>query len=342
MNQSKKQISVHCVLRFIVVCFIVSCALNGTNAMAAESPASEKQSGALPGNDLSRFDFFYAGEAKSQNMYIVKNGKITWEFKGPKDQGEISDAILMTNGNILFAHQYGVTLINQDKKVLWNYDAPKDCEIHTAQPIGNEHVVFVQCGKPAHVFVMNIKNGEAVKSFPIPFNKNQSVHGQLRHARLTPRGTYLLSYMGLGKICEYDINGKELFSMPTPGVWSAEPLKNDNILICGRDRHIREVNRKGEIIWDIQLKDLPKYNIDQPQIAIRRDNGNTIINNWYNQWSPPSSKVMPFQAIEVTPDKKVVWALKSWTPPVDLGPSTTIQILDENRISEKVTFGNIK
>jgi hypothetical protein len=24
-----------------------------------------------------------------------------------------------------------------------------------------------------------------------------------------------------------------------------------------------------------------------------------------------------------------VWALRSWTPPVDLGPSTTIQILDE-------------
>jgi hypothetical protein len=29
----------------------------------------------------------------------------------------------------------------------------------------------------------------------------------------------------------------------------------------------------------------------------------------------------------VTPDKKVVWVLRSWTPPADLGPATTLQIL---------------
>jgi len=31
----------------------------------------------------------------------------------------------------------------------------------------------------------------------------------------------------------------------------------------------------------------------------------------------------------VTPGKQIVWALRSWKPPADLGPSTTIQILDE-------------
>jgi hypothetical protein len=36
----------------------------------------------------------------------------------------------------------------------------------------------------------------------------------------------------------------------------------------------------------------------------------------------------PAQAIEVTPAKQVVWTLRSWTPPADLGPATTIQILD--------------
>jgi hypothetical protein len=37
----------------------------------------------------------------------------------------------------------------------------------------------------------------------------------------------------------------------------------------------------------------------------------------------------PIQVIEVTPDKKVVWALRSWTPPADLGPATTLQILSQ-------------
>jgi hypothetical protein len=34
------------------------------------------------------------------------------------------------------------------------------------------------------------------------------------------------------------------------------------------------------------------------------------------------------QVIEVTPDKKVVWALHQWKNP-DLGPSSCIQILDD-------------
>jgi len=36
------------------------------------------------------------------------------------------------------------------------------------------------------------------------------------------------------------------------------------------------------------------------------------------------------QAIEVTPDKKIVWALRAWLPPLDLGQATTIQILDNS------------
>ena len=295
----------------------------------------------LPGKGLSQFAFFYAGEAKDQNMYIVKKGRIVWEYKGEKGHGEISDAVLMTNGNILFAHQYGVTLITPEKKVLWNYDAPKGYEIHTAQPIGKDHVVFIRNGDTARVFVVNIKKGKTVRSF-ILLTKNQGVHGQFRHARLTPQGTYLVAHMDLGKICEYDCNGKLLFTMDEPGIWSVEPLKNGNILLCGRDE-AREINRKGETFWDVQFKDLPDYSFKLSQIAVRRPNGNTVINNWFNLWNGPvDMNNQTIQAIEITPDKKVVWALQSWTQPLDLGPSTIIQILDDKGISEHVKFGEFK
>jgi hypothetical protein len=57
-------------------------------------------------------------------------------------------------------------------------------------------------------------------------------------------------------------------------------------------------------------------------------NGNTLINNWA-QWSGRGDPTnAPVQAIEVTPAKQVVWALRSWSPPADLGPATTIQILE--------------
>lgn len=326
-------------IQTVVIGILLISTFNNTSFAQNKVTSSEE----LSGKNLSRFDFFYAGEGKQQNMYIVKNGSIVWEFKGPKDKGEISDAVLMTNGNIVYAHQHGVTLMNPKKEVLWNYDAPDGCEIHTAQPIGNEFVVFIQNGDPAHVFVVNVKNNETVKSFILPVKNPQSVHGQFRHARLTPVGTLLVAHMDFGKVCEYDVNGKELFSMEAPGVWSAQPLENGNILLCGRDRWIREVNRKGDVIWDIQLNDFVEFNLTEPQIAIRRSNGNTIVNNWFNQWNGTVDlENPPFQAIEVSPDKKVVWALKSWTAPVELGPSTTIQLLNEKGISEHVNFGNFK
>jgi hypothetical protein len=51
---------------------------------------------------------------------------------------------------------------------------------------------------------------------------------------------------------------------------------------------------------------------------------------------------MPAQFIEVTPDKKVVWALRAWREPVNLGPSTRIQLLDSKKRQEDVFFGPFK
>ena len=45
------------------------------------------------------------------------------------------------------------------------------------------------------------------------------------------------------------------------------------------------------------------------------------------------------QAIEVTPDKRVVWVLQSWASPAALGPATTIQVLDQPSAPEDVHFG---
>lgn len=296
----------------------------------------------LPGKGLKEFDFFYAGEGKARNMYIVRNGKIAWSYIDTTGKGEISDAVLMKNGNVLFAHQFGVTLINRDKKVLWNYDAPEGFETHTAQLIGDDHVVFVQNGNPAKVMVMNIKTNKVEKEFTLPFKSG--THGQIRHARLTAAGTLLVAHMDLGRVCEYDINGKELLSTDVPSIWSAVPLKNGNILIASNQNFVREISRTGDIIWDCKLADIPGYKITNPQLALRLPNGNTIINNWFNQWDGKLDVGnVPVQAIELTPDKKVVWALRSWAAPVNLGPSTTIQLLnDPNNITENVHFGDIK
>ncbi|MDB5156039.1 MAG: hypothetical protein JWR50_746 [Mucilaginibacter sp.] len=334
-------------LKSVILLLLLAGFVNPIKAQQTTTPVKQAAPAVLPGKGPAEFDFFYAGESKDRKMYIVRNGKITWSYIDTTGRGEISDAVLMKNGNILFAHQFGVTLIDKNKNVLWNYDTPKNHETHTAQPIGNDHVVFIQNGDTAKLFVMNIKTNKIERQFTLP-TKGTGTHGQFRHARLTKDGNILVAHMDLGKICEYDINGKQLLSIDMPGVWSVEPLKNNNILACGHEGHktsyAREVNRKGEVVWEYMMSDMPDYRFPEPQIATRLANGNTLINNWFNQWD---SKLDPanlqVQAIEITPDKKVVWALRSWSAPLNLGPSTTMQLLnDANAITENVHFGDIK
>ena len=131
----------------------------------------------LPGNGLAQHDFFYAGEQKQQQMFIVRKGKVAWSYLVADSKGEISDAVRLSNGNILFAHQFGVTLITPEKKVLWNYDAPAGTETHTAQPIGTKHVVFIQNGDPAILRVVNIATNQIVREFPLSTGNPKSVHG---------------------------------------------------------------------------------------------------------------------------------------------------------------------
>ena len=118
-------------------------------------------------------------------------------------------------------------------------------------------------------------------------------------------------------------------------------VKNGNILVASNLGFVRELNRKGEIVWEYLPREVPDYTLTSPQIAFRRSNGNTIINNWFNEFSRnPDRANPPIQAVEVTNDKQIVWALRAWDNP-DLGPSTTIQLLDEPGITENVFFGNI-
>jgi hypothetical protein len=295
------------------------------NAATSYSPASPA---ILPGNGLAQHDFFYAGESKAERMYIVRSGEITWNYTHP-GKGEISDAVLQPNGNILFAHQFGVTEISGDKKVLWNYDAPPQTEIHTAQPIGTNSVWFIQNGNEPKFVVMNKASGNIEHEFALAVKDTNSVHGQFRQARLTDKETILVAHMSLGKVVEYDLDGKELWSAAVPGVWSAKPLANGNILAASSRKFVREINRRGDTVWEWTAAEAPGYMFSNVQTAVRLPNGNTIINNWFNQWSDKLDVTnAPVQAIEVTPDKKIVWALRAWTAPTDLGPSTTIQILD--------------
>jgi hypothetical protein len=88
------------------------------------------------------------------------------------------------------------------------------------------------------------------------------------------------------------------------------------------------VDPKGRTVWEFKPEDVPSYRLSGFPPAGRLPNGNTLVNNWVNMWNPTIDKSdAEVEALEVTPDKHVVWALSEWNNP-DLGPATTMQLLD--------------
>lgn len=298
----------------------------------------------LPGKGLAQHDFVYSGESHQRRIFIVRGGKVTWSFEDASGKGEISDMVMLSNGNVLYAHQFGVTEITPDKTVIWNYEPPPGHEVHTAVPIGKDRVLYVENADPNAILrVVNIRTGAVEKEFPLQVKTPVQVHPQFRRVRLTPQGTLLAAHMDLGKVVEYDVNGKELWSFPAPGAWSANPLANGNVLITDR-LGVREVTRRGDSVWSWSRTDSPDYKFASLQNAWRLKNGDTVINNWVNEWTKNGDNAPgSAQAIEVTPDKKVVWALREWGPDVNLGPASSIQFLDQgDGPAEDVHFGDIR
>ena len=276
----------------------------------------------LPGHGMAEHPMLYIGEGYNK-ILLVNNGKIAWTYStGPG--WEYDDVWMLSNGNVLFSRMQYVAEVTPEKKVVWRFDAPPGTEIHTCQPIGMDKVLFVENGLPPHLIVMNIKTGKKEVDHVLPAisqTDQKTVHGQFRRARYTAQGTYLVPFLEMGKVVEYDKHFNEVWSYNIASPWAAVRLRNGNTMIT--DEHdvlTREVNRAGETVWEIRNTDIPEeYRYANAQSATRLANGNTILCSRGGKNHGP-------QLVEVTPDKKVVWVLQNWQ---DFGPATAVQVLDE-------------
>ena len=297
----------------------------------------------LPGKGLRQHDFLYSGEwdyrKKVQTIYLVQNGKLIWTYDIPFTDAatgqmeELGDATMRPNGNIVFCRKTGASEVTPEKKIVWNYEAPKGTEIHSVQPIDSDRVLMVINGVPAKLLWIKTTTGEIEKELTVPTGK-PAAHLQFRRVRLTDSGTLLAAHLDSNKVIEYNQNGVPIWSADVKNPWSVQRLKNGNTLIGCNRAQIVELNKEGQVVWEITQKDLPDIQLFITQTAVRLENGHTIFCNWCpvgikdpNCW--PSS----IQLVEVTADKKVVWALRQWHDP-DLGPASSIQLLDEPSIKK--------
>ncbi len=307
---------------------IVAGTLLSTLAGQTEAP--------LPGKGMAQHPFLYCGEwqnrsTSNQAMHIVRGGRIVWSYTNPL-KGELGDCSMLANGNILFSRQFGASEITPAHEIVWNYDGPPGVEIHTAWPVDEQRVLIMQNGNPAKALILDKRTNRVEQELTLATKNPASVHGQFRHIRMTPGGNFLVAHLDLGKVVEYSPGGKEIWSVPAPSAWAAVRLKNGNTLISGNQHgYVREVNAKGETVWEINKDDLPGMPLYTVQEVSRLANGNTLINNWVGS-VPQADWPRVVQLIEVTPQKKVVWALRDWTV---LGPASSTQLLDEKGAAEK-------
>ena len=295
----------------------------------------------LPGKGLAQHPMLFCGEGYNK-MFLVNNGKIIWTYQ-TGGGNEYDDVWMLSNGNILFSRMQYVAIITPDKKVVWRYDAQNSTniaehtEIHGCQPIGLDKVLFVENGLPPKLKVANIKTGKIEVEHDLDYLQPvdpKTIHPQFRPIRMMANGDYLVPYLNLHKVVEYDKNFKEVWTFTTNDVpediklspWAAIPLKNGNILITSESGNVQlEVNHDKKIVWMLKNEDLPEqYQLKPaPQSVTRLANGNTILFSRGGDGKP--------QIVEVTPDKKVVWVLEDYS---DLGPATAAQILDDPGIPE--------
>jgi len=298
----------------------------------------------LPGKGLAQHPFLYTGEwdyrNEMQTMFVVRDGKVVWTYAIPiKDKEgtleELGDATMLSNGNIVFCRKVGASEVTPDKKIIWNYEAPKGTEIHSVQPWGLDHVVMTIQGNPPRVLTINTATGVTEKEVQVTVAHPDKPHLQFRRLHLTDAGTYLGGQVDGNKVVEFDATGKEIWSVEANQPWGVVRLKNGNTLIGCSTKGVKEVNPKGETVWDFTQKDCPEIRLFIIQEVSRLANGNTVLCNWCPN-GVKDTKDWPgtVQVLEVTPDKKVVWALSSWSDP-DLGTASSIQLLDEKGVAEK-------
>jgi hypothetical protein len=299
-----------------------------TNAVAPDN---------LPGKGLAQHPMLCVGE-NYDKMFLVNDGKVVWTYQtgNRATPFEYDDVWMLSNGNILFTRMQYLEEITPDKKVVWRYDCSvpagtNHTEVHTCQPIGLDKVMFVLNGLPPRLMVVNTKTGVTEVNHELPYNQSpdpKNIHGQFRRARYTAQGTYLVSYLSLSNVVEYDKDFNKIWSYPVRSPWAALRLKSGNTLITDEhDSLTREVNPKGETVWEFKSSELPEaYQFaSAPQSCTRLANGNTIF------CSRGTTSGKGPQMVEITPDKKVVWVLQDWK---DLGDATAVQILDDPGIPE--------
>ncbi|HUU93251.1 MAG TPA: hypothetical protein VM238_18810 [Phycisphaerae bacterium] len=227
---------------------------------------------------------------------VDEKGKITWQMPARQPQ----DVWLLPNGNILFTHGKGVKEVTRDKKVVWEFTTAAGNEIHACQPLPDGKVMIAESG-PMRIIEVD-RAGAITREVKLTTTCTRA-HGQMRRARKLANGNYLVGQYSEAVVREYDGGGKIVREIPHKNAFGGIRLPNGNTLLSTGDAHrIVEIDKDGNVVWEIKENDLPGNPLRFIAGMQRLPNGNTVVCNWGGHGHVGEQP----QIFEVTPDKKVV------------------------------------
>ena len=279
---------------------------------------------------LSLTSLLQAGQTGAQHRLLVSNGR-TVAVVAPDGSIErelktsgLHDVSYLPNGNILFQSSW-TKLVEADPsgKTVWEYDcatsngnAGKPLEVHAFERLPNGHTMIAESGIGRIIEVD--ASGKLMLEIKLKLEK-PSKQRDTRLVRSTPQGTYLVSHEGDGKVREYARDGKVVWEYAVPlfdrapkgghgpeafgnQTFCARRLENGNTLLTtGNGHRVLEVNKEGNIVWQLTQEDLPGITLAWLTRVERLPNGNTRFGNCHAGQGNPLS-------IEVDKNKKVVWS----------------------------------
>ena len=260
------------------------------------------------------YDVLAAGTDRA--LLVDEDGAVAWEKRGCGNIHSVvrrGRFIYYSNGSL-----YRVPL-SQDKwanpQLVWRPEdvtgggvlcfAPTDEGTFVMGVNSTSEVVEFdpQTAKVVTRFAVDAKNAKG--ELPPPHGRIRSVH-KLGWGKY---GTYLVCCAGAETVREYEGWGKCIWSVKAPAfVFDAVRRPNGNTVVS-HVTGLTEYTPEGKVAWTLTPADLPDLKVANFTALDLCENGNLIVGTWANG-TPDASHVTAF---EVTPAKRVVWALASST-----------------------------
>jgi hypothetical protein len=166
-------------------------------------------------------------------------GKIIWTKQDFTDQPVSVQRL--SNGNTFIATEDELLELDRALNRVFTHNHPAS-DIQAAFKFRDGHIAFVTRG--GRCVRLDAARKE-VKSFAI---RNDIPYGGMDGL---PNGRVLVAHQAMGKVVEYDPDGKVIWEATVQMPTSATRLSNGNTLVsCFQNQRVVELDRAGRVVWE--------------------------------------------------------------------------------------------